>query len=160
MSTVKHGLSLSESKRPTNSKIYNTLMEHHQDLLIPAKFHFVSLIAGIPKLYLFIFQIDSPLLRFTFDETSLILYRLVTLVYKKKKVHDTINLRKVMNKKFLTNQSNQLEEHLTDLWAATSNAVKNLKIAPTKKRRFRKGNKQIAVEILFKLLQHLPTNRR
>ena len=160
MSTVKHGLSLSESKRPTNSKIYNTLMEHHQDLLIPAKFHFVSLIAGIPKLYLFIFQIDSPLLRFTFDETSLILYRLVTLVYKKKKVHDTINLRKVMNKKFLTNQSNQLEEHLTDLWAATSNAVKNLKIAPTKKRRFRKGNKQIAVEILFKLLQRLPSSRR
>ena len=65
-----------------------------------------------------------------------------------------------MNKKFLTNQSNQLEERLTDLWAATSNAVKNLKIAPTKKRRFRKGIKQIAVEILFKLLQRLPTNRR
>ena len=41
-----------------------------------------------------------------FDEISLILYRLVRLVYKKKKVDDTINLRKVMNEEFLTDQSN------------------------------------------------------
>ena len=38
-----------------------------------------------------------------FDEISLILHSLVRLVYKKKKVDDAINLRKVMNKEFLTN---------------------------------------------------------
>ena len=41
-----------------------------------------------------------------FDEISLILDRLVWLVYKKKKVDDALNLREVMNKEFLTNQSN------------------------------------------------------
>ena len=49
-----------------------------------------------------------------FDEISLILYRLVRLVYKKKKVDDDINLRKGMNREFLTNQINQLEECFTD----------------------------------------------
>ena len=50
-----------------------------------------------------------------FDEISLIIYCLVRLVYKKKKVADAINLRKVINKDFLTNQCNQLEECLIDL---------------------------------------------
>ena len=86
-----------------------------------------------------------------FDKISLILYRLVRLVYKKKKVDEATNLRKVMNKEFLTNQRNQLEEYLIDLGAAQSDAVKKLNIAPVKKKRFCKGCKQIVVEILLKL---------
>ena len=112
-------------------------MEHHQNLLIPTKFHFFSLIAGILKPYLITFQSDSPILPLMFDEISLILYHLLRLGYKKKKV--AINLRKVMNKEFLTNQSNQLEEYLIDLGAATNDFVKKLNIAPKKKRRFREG---------------------
>ena len=45
----------------------------------------------------------------------------------------------MMNKEFLTNQSNQLEEYLIDLGAATNDFVKKLNIAPKKKRRFREG---------------------
>ena len=101
VSSVKHWQSLSKSKRPKNNKSYGTLVEHHQDLFIPAKFHFFSFIAGILKPYLVIFQSDSPLLPFMFDEISIILYRLVRLVYKKKDVDDAISLRKVMNKEFL-----------------------------------------------------------
>ena len=115
------------------------------------KFHFFSFFAGILKPYLVIFQNDSPLLSFMFDKISLILYRLVRLVYKKKKVDEATNLRKVMNKEFLTNQRNQLEEYLIDLGAAPSDAVKKLNIAPVKKKRFCEGCKQIVVEILLKL---------
>ena len=93
-----------------------------------------------------------------FGKTSQILYRLMRLIYKKKKVDDAINLRKVMNKEFLNNQSHQLEEYLIDLGTATNDAVKKLNIAPKKKRRFREGYKQIVVEILLKFLEHLPTN--
>ena len=87
-----------------------------------------------------------------FDEINLILYRLVTLVYKKKKVDDAINLRKVTNKKFPTNQINQLEEYLIDLGYTTNHTVKMLNIAPEKKRRFCEGSKQIVVEIFLKFL--------
>ena len=55
-------------------------------------------------------------------------------------------------------KNNQLEEYLTDLGAATSDAVQKLNIAPEKKRRFCEGCEQIMVEILQKLLECLPTN--
>ena len=73
VSTVKHWISLSKSKRPKNNKSSGTLVKHHQDLLIPAKCHFFSFIAGILKPYLVIFQSDSPLPSFMFVEISLIL---------------------------------------------------------------------------------------
>ena len=69
-----------------------------------------------------------------FDEINLILYRLMRLVYKKKKVDDAISLRKVMNKEFITNQSNQLEEYLIDLGAAMNDAIKKLNIALKKEK--------------------------
>ena len=74
-----------------------------------------------------------------FGKTSQILYRLMRLIYKKKKVDDAINLRKVMNKEFLNNQSHQLEEYLIDLGTATNDAVKKLNIAPKKKEDFAKA---------------------
>ena len=42
VSTVKHWISLSKSKRPKNNNSYDTLVKHYQDLLIPAKCHFFS----------------------------------------------------------------------------------------------------------------------
>ena len=56
------------------------------------------------------------------------------LVYKKKKVDDAISLRKVMNKEFITNQSNQLEEYLIDLGAVMNDAIKKLNIALKKEK--------------------------
>ena len=78
------------------------MMDHHQDSLIPVKFRFFSFITGILKPYLVSSQSDSPLLLFMFHKISLILYYLMRLVYKKKKVDNAINLKKVMNKEFLT----------------------------------------------------------
>ena len=63
------------------------------------------------------------------------------------------------NKEFLLNPSNQLEEYLIDLGAASNDVVKNLKVAPEKKRRFREGCKQVIIEILLKLLECLLTNQ-
>ena len=132
-------------------------MEHHLDLLMPAKLHYFSFIAGILKPYLVVFQSDNPLLPFMFDELSLILFRLLRLVFKKEKVDEAANLRQVMKEEFLTEQSNQLEEYLIDLGAATNDALKKINIAPEKKRKFREGCKEV-VFILLKLLERLPTN--
>ena len=99
-------LAKSKQIQATQEQQTRTTLVEHQDLLIPAKFQFFSFIVGILKSCPVIFQSDSPLLPFMFDEISLILDRLVWLVYKKKKVDDALNLRKVMNKEFLTNQSN------------------------------------------------------
>ena len=93
-----------------------------------------------------------------FDEISLILYPLVRLVYKKKTVDNAINLRKVMNKEFLTNQSNQLKNTLLTLGLPRVMPFKSSTLLP-KKKIFRKGCKQFVVEILLKLLGHLPTNQ-
>ena len=67
--------------------------------------------------------------------------------------------KRLMNEEFLLNPSNQPEEYLIDLGAATNDAVKNLKAAPEKKRRFRERCKQVIIEILLKLLECLPTNQ-
>lgn len=98
---MKHWLNLSKSNRSKNNKSYDTMMDHPQDSLIPVKFHFFSFITGILKPYVVSSQSDSPLLLFMFDKISLILYYLMRLVYKKKKVDNAINLKKVMNKEFL-----------------------------------------------------------
>ena len=58
VSTVKHWLS--KFKQPKNSKSYDTMVEHHQDSVIPAKFYFFSFITGILKPYFVIFQSDRP----------------------------------------------------------------------------------------------------
>ena len=68
-----------------------------------------------------------------FDEISLILYPLVRLVYKKKTVDNAINLRKVMNKEFLTNQSNQLKNTLLTLGLPRVMPLKSSTLLPKKK---------------------------
>ena len=151
VATIKHWTSLCKSKQPKNNKSYETLVEYHKDPLIPARFHFFCFIAGILKPFLVIFQSDNPLLSFMFDELSQALYRLVRLIYKKKKINETINLRNVMKKEFLTNPNNQLEEYLIDLGAATKEALGKLQIASERKRKFREDCKKAVVEILLKL---------
>ena len=70
VSTVKYWQSLCKPKRPQKNKSYDTLVEHHLDLLMPAKLHYFSFIAGIFNPYLVVFQSDNPLLPFMFDETQ------------------------------------------------------------------------------------------
>ena len=156
-STVKYWQSLPASKRPKN-KSYNTLVEHCLDVFIPAKLQFFSFVADILQRYLVIFQSDNPLLPFVFDELSLILYRLLRLVYKKKKL-DSESLNKLMTESFLQQKENQLEEYLIDIGAATNDTLKNLTIGPEHKRKFRDDCKLIVVEILVKLSERLPTNK-
>ena len=80
-------------------------------------------------------------------------------VYKEKDADHAISLRKVINKEFLLNPSKQLEEYVIDSGVTTNDAVKNLKVAPEKKRRFREGCKKVIVEILLKIPERLPTNQ-
>ena len=157
--TVKHWMNLCPSKRPQNNKSFDTLVEHSLDLLIPAKFQFFSFIAGILKPYLVIFQSDSPLLPFMFDELSLILYRLVHLIFKKKEVDQCKKLREVMNTKFLSDPNNQLEEYLIDIGAAAKDILQKVDVANEKMRKFRQSCKDMILAILLKLLERLPTNQ-
>ena len=74
------------STRPRNNKSFDTLVDYHLDVFIPAKLEFFSFIAKILKPYLVIFQSDDPLVPFMFYELSLVLYRLLRLLFKKKKI--------------------------------------------------------------------------
>lgn len=138
VATVKYWLGLCKSKQPKNNKNFDILVECHQDLLIPAKFHFFSFVAGILKPYLVVFQSDNPLVPFMFDELSQILYRLLGLVFKKSKIDRTIKLRRLMKEEFLTNPSNQLEEYLIDIGAAAKDVIGKLNIATEKSEGFGK----------------------
>ena len=72
VSTVKYWEGLCKSKRLQN-KSYEASVAHHQDLLIPAKLQFFIFIAGILKPYLVVFQTDSPMVQFIYDELGMIL---------------------------------------------------------------------------------------
>ena len=128
VATVKYWEGLSKSKRPRNNTSYDTLVTYHKDLLIPAKLHFFVFIAGILKPYLVVFQTDSPLLPFMYDELFKILIRLLGLIVKKEKL-DENNLREIMKEKWLKDTENHLEEFLIDLRAATKDVLNKAKVA-------------------------------
>ena len=159
VSTVKYWMSLCPSKRPQKNKSFDTLVEHYLDVFVPAKFQFFSFIAGILKPYLVVFQSDDPLLPFMFDELTLILYRLVSLIFKKEKVDACNKLAKVMNNFFLSDPKNHLKEYLIDIGAAAKNTLQNLDVANEKKRTFRTACKDAVLSLLLKLLERLPTNK-
>ena len=106
-----------------------------------------------------VFQSDNPLLPFMYDELSKILYRLLRLVFKKKKLDEAANLRQLMNNEFLTDKSNHLEEFLIDLGAATKDALQKVNVAPEKVRTFLEECKDVVISILLKLLECLPSNQ-
>ena len=135
---VKHFQGLCQSKRPRNNKSYDTLVENYIDLLVPSKLHFFSFMAQIMQPYLIMFQTDAPMLPFMFDELANILYRLLRLVYRKKKLDEKSKLRDVMNEKFLKDEKNLIDVLQIDIGAAARDALNKVDVAAEKKRQFRK----------------------
>ena len=86
---------------------------------------------------------DNPLLPFMFDELSLILYRLLRLVFKKEKVEEAANLRQVMKEGFLTEKSNQLEEYLLISVLPQMMLSKRLTLLLKRKGNFARGAKRL-----------------
>ena len=70
VATVRYWESLCKSKKAKNNKRFDTLVIHHQDLLMAAKLHFFAFIAAILKLFLVLFQTGNPMLPFMYDELS------------------------------------------------------------------------------------------
>ena len=158
VATVKHFEGLCKSSRPQN-KSYETLVTNHLDLLVPVKLHFFSFLANIMSPYLIMFQTDAPMLPFMFDELSSIIYRLLRLVYRKKKLDEKKNLRELMNEEFLNNDNNKMDEMQVDIGAAAKSSLDKVSLSSETKRQFRKECKGAIVCILLKLLERLPTNK-
>ena len=158
VATVKHYEGLCKSARPQN-KSYQTLVANHLDLLVPAKLHFFAFLANIMSPYLVMFQTDAPMLPFMFDELSCIIYRLLRLVYRQKKIDAKKYPRELMNEKFLKNDDNKMDEMQVDIGAAAKNSFDKVCLSAEKKRKFRKECKGAIVCILLKLLERLPTNK-
>ena len=114
VSAVKYLERLWKWKRPQN-KSYETLVAHHQDLLIPAKLQFFIFIVGILKPYLVVFQTDSLMMPYMYDELGKILTRLLGLVFK---LDEANNLRNTMKDEWLNNNENQLEEFRILSWVS------------------------------------------
>lgn len=64
-----------------------------------------------------------------------------------------------MNKEFLTNTINHLEEHLIELGTAANGVLRKANVAPKKKRKFCECFKEIDATILLRLFERLPTNQ-
>ena len=156
---VRHFEGLSKSKRPQNNKSYDTLVEHHTDLLVPAKLHFFRFLATILQPYLIMFQTDNPMVPFMFDQLSGILYRLLSLVYIRSKVDSKRKLKELMSKEFLQLAENQMNEMQVDIGAAAKCALQEAAVSTEKKRKFRKECKGAIVSVLLKLHERLPTNK-
>ena len=156
---VKHFQGLCQSKRPRNNKSYDTLVENYIDLLVPSKLHFFRFMAQIMQPYLIMFQTDAPMLPFMFDELANILYRLLRLVYRKKKLDEKSKLRDVMNEKFLKDEKNLIDVLQIDIGAAARDALNKVDVAAEKKRQFRKECRGAVVCVLLKLMERLPTNK-
>ena len=94
---------------------------------------------------------------FLFKEISVTFYQLARLFLQEKEIWQSEKWRA---KNFSKIQSNQLEECLVDIRAATNDVVKISTLPPPtpNQRRFFEGCKKIVVETLLKLLEHLPIN--
>ena len=103
MATVRFWVGLFKFKQPRNNKSSDTLVTHHQDLLIPAKSNFFAFIAGMLKSFLVLFQNDQFMLSFMHHEQSKVLTLLLGLVFRKKKLDEAKKITKI--KKRLAQQS-------------------------------------------------------
>ena len=70
---MKHWEGLTKSGLPQNNQSYDTLVEKHLDMLLFTKLQFFFYIAGMLP-YLILFQSDSLMVPFIFDELSTIFY--------------------------------------------------------------------------------------
>ena len=140
----------SMSTCPKN-KSYENLVKHCADLLIQAKLHFFSFVAGILKSYLVTFQTDNPMVPFMFDVLENILNRLLVLIFKKEKIDGAKTIIKKVKVNWFNGEENQLEDDLVDLGAATNDILKKTQVAVEKKRKFRNQCKKMVLNILFKL---------
>ena len=103
VATVRFWVGLFKFKQPRNNKSSDTLVTHHQDLLIPAKSNFFAFIAGMLKSFLVLFQNDQFMLSFMHHEQSKVLTWLLGLVFRKKKLDEAKKITKI--KKRLAQQS-------------------------------------------------------
>ena len=85
------------------SKNFNPLVIHYEDLLITAKLQFLDFIAGILNPFLVLFQTDNPMLPFMYEELSKISKRLIVLMYKKEKIDEAKTVSKAMKEDWLKN---------------------------------------------------------
>ena len=81
LKVIKYWEGLCESSRPS-IKSYQVFVDHYTDKLIPCKLQFFSFIASIFEPYLRIFQTDSSMLLFMYEELKKNLTKLLGLICK------------------------------------------------------------------------------
>ena len=153
---IKHYQSSSKSKRPKNNS-YETLVEHHTDLLIPAKLQFFVFVATIFEPYLSIFQTDTPMIPFMFSELEKIYTKLLRLVFRRNCLEETSSITKRLKRDWLEKKENHLEDGLVDIGAAAKLKLQESKVKAEAKRKFRRECKQFIINVLIKISKRSPT---
>ena len=72
-------------------------------------------------------QNEKPMLPFIHHKLSKVLTLLLALVYKKKKLDETITLTKIIKEVWYNNPDNQMEKVLTDVSAVTQHVLFSVK---------------------------------
>lgn len=94
-------------------------------------------------------QNEKPMLPFMHHGLSKVLTLLLALVYKKKKLDETITLTKIIKEVWYNNPDNQMEKVLTDASAATQHILFSVKILVKKKRKLLKKCITFVLNILM-----------
>ena len=147
---IKYWEGLCKSARPAN-KSYQTLVTHYKDRLIPMKLQFFAFLASILMPYLTLFQTTNPMVPFMLDDLEKIVNQLLRLVFKRKALETADTTLKRMKEKWLTDNSNHLENGLVDVGAATKDLIQNARVSAENVRKFKGQCKQLVLDVLLKI---------
>ena len=151
---IKHWEGSRKSEQP-KVKSYETLVKHYLDPLIPAKLQFFASIASIFEPYLTLFQTDSSMIPFMYEQLEDIYDKLLSKVFRTDVLQKT-SITKKLKQEFITKKENQLENGLVDIGAATKLKLNSVKVSAEKKRKFKGECKEIIVNTLLKLAEKSP----
>ena len=82
MKDVRYYQKLCKSKRPQNA-LYETLLQHYEDILMLIKFQFFKDVANILNPFLNMYQTDQPMMIFLCEDLEDMYRRLLKMVVHK-----------------------------------------------------------------------------
>ena len=154
---IKYWLSCCKSSRPQKNKSYDTLVEHHKDPLMIAKFNFFKYLASILSHFLVCFQTEKPMLPFLATELDRMLRQVYRLFIKR----DVVNEAQTpysLSKIDVAEKENHLPVENLELGSAVTAELGKVGVSSEVKKQFKKDCKKVLIKLCGKLNERSPLN--
>ena len=153
---IKYYQEQAPSYRPKNNKSYDTLVAHHTNQFIEARFTFFKYVASILKVYLVQFQTDNPMVPFLSNAIERI-FRLLMKMFVKREVTERAATPYKLLRIDVEDKENHLPVESVDLGTATKAVLKHIKETQQgAKAKFKKECVVMLTLILKKLQERCP----